>query len=43
MLRDGARVPVTPSASGVTLTLPPAQADEIDRVVILEITRGPRR
>jgi alpha-L-fucosidase len=43
MLRDGARVRVAQSDSGVTLTLPPAQADEIDRVVVLETTSRQRR
>lgn len=36
MLRGGERVEVTQSASGITLTLPAAGADEPDRVVMLE-------
>jgi alpha-L-fucosidase len=43
MLRDGARVPVTQSESGVTLTLPTAEADEVDRVVVLETISRTRR
>jgi alpha-L-fucosidase len=39
MLRDGARVPFVQSASGVTLTLPPPAADDVDRVVVLETAR----
>ncbi|HTI62150.1 MAG TPA: alpha-L-fucosidase [Gemmatimonadaceae bacterium] len=40
MLRDGSRVKFTQSAHGVTVELPPASADEIDRVVVL--TTRPR-
>jgi alpha-L-fucosidase len=40
MLRDGSRVTFTQSAHGVTVELPPAAADEIDRVVVL--TTRPR-
>jgi alpha-L-fucosidase len=39
MLVGGAAVPFTQSEAGVTLTLPPAAADEPDRVVVLETTR----
>ena len=36
MLRDGERVDVAQSASGITLTLPASGSDEPDRVVVLE-------
>ena len=39
LLSDGARVPFVQSAVGVTLTLPPAAPDEIDRVVVLRTTK----
>jgi hypothetical protein len=39
LLSDGSRVPVVQSASGVTLTLPPAGPNEVDRVVVLETAR----
>ena len=35
MLKGGAAVPIVQSPSGVTLTLPPATADDPDRVVVL--------
>ena len=35
----GGPVPFTESAGGVTLTLPPARADEVDRVVVLTLSR----
>jgi alpha-L-fucosidase len=34
-LRDGSSLEVTQSANGVILKLPPAKADEPDRVVVL--------
>ena len=37
MLRSGGRVDVTPSGSGVTLTLPAGGEDEPDRVVVLTL------
>jgi len=37
MLNTGARVDVTPSGSGVTLTLPAGGEDEPDRVVVLTL------
>jgi len=37
MLSTGARVDVTPSGSGVTLTLPAGGEDEPDRVVVLTL------
>ena len=39
MLHDGARVKFTQSASGLTLELPRAAPDEVDRVVVLETRR----
>jgi alpha-L-fucosidase len=39
MMRDGAAVGVAQSANGVTLTLPPAMADEPDRVIVLETAK----
>jgi len=41
MLGSGAPVPVTRSADGITLVLPPAGASEPDRVVVLETARMP--
>ena len=41
MLAGGARVRVAQTAEGVTLTLPPANVDEPDRVVVLETRRRP--
>jgi alpha-L-fucosidase len=41
MLRDGARVPFVQSASGVTLTLPPAGPEDVDRVAVLVTTHRP--
>jgi len=42
LLAGGAPVPFTQSEAGVMLTLPSAAADEPDRVVVLEMTRGSR-
>jgi alpha-L-fucosidase len=39
MLRGGARVEFVQTTGGITLTLPPAGAEEIDRVIVLETTR----
>ncbi|MGH7618723.1 MAG: alpha-L-fucosidase [Gemmatimonadaceae bacterium] len=39
MLRDGSRVEAVQSASGVTLTLPPAPADDPDRIVVVRLAR----
>lgn len=39
MLKGGASVPVFQSPAGVMLTLPPARADEPDRVVVLVTTK----
>jgi alpha-L-fucosidase len=36
MLRDGARVKFTQSASSLTIELPHATPDDVDRVVVLE-------
>ena len=41
MLGSGTPVPVTRSADGITLVLPPAGASEPDRVVVLETARMP--
>jgi alpha-L-fucosidase len=38
MLAGGAAVPVAETATGVTLTLPAATGEEIDRVVVLELS-----
>ena len=35
----GERVPFTQSANGITLTLPPAGSEEVDRVIALHVTR----
>jgi len=42
MLVGGEAVPVVQGASGITLTLPQAAADEPDRIVVLELSRGER-
>jgi len=39
MLVGGATVPVRSTPTGVTLTLPPADRDEPDRVVVLDLAR----
>jgi alpha-L-fucosidase len=39
MMKDGARVAVTQTENGATLTLPPSTADDPDRVVVL-VTRA---
>jgi alpha-L-fucosidase len=39
LLAGGARVPFRESATGLALTLPPQSADEIDRVVVLELAK----
>ena len=41
MLKGGASVPVVQSPAAVTLTLPPARADEPDRVVVLVTIKRP--
>jgi alpha-L-fucosidase len=43
MLVTGESVAVTPSAGSLTLTLPPASAEEPDRVVVLELLRTAQR
>jgi alpha-L-fucosidase len=35
----GERVQFTQSANGITLTLPPAGSEEVDRVIALHVTR----
>jgi alpha-L-fucosidase len=40
-LASGEAVPFSQDAAGVTLTLPAAAADELDRVVVLELTGRP--
>ena len=40
LLRGGATVGVTQSAGGLTLALPPASADEPDRVIVLQTSAG---
>jgi len=39
MLKGGASVPIVQSPPGVTLTLPPADTDEPDRVIVLVTTK----
>jgi alpha-L-fucosidase len=41
VLKSGERVDVVQAASGVTLALPPAAADEPDRVIVLETRKRP--
>ena len=42
MLSDGTRLEFAQSANGVTITLPPATGDAIDRVVVLRIAVASR-
>ena len=42
LFRDGSSVPFTQSATGVTLTIPDAQREEVDRVIVLINSRRGR-
>ena len=41
VLKTGAALDVVQAANGVTLTVPPATADEPDRVIVLETRKRP--
>jgi alpha-L-fucosidase len=41
LLAGGAAVPFRETPSGVTLTLPPRAAGDVDQIVVLELSRAP--